>query len=56
MKTAGGEVTKAKDKINISLFLSHDIGDDAAVSDNEHVAGNSTNGVRIFDFIKKISA
>lgn len=40
--TAGSEVIKAKDKINIKLFLSHDIGEDA--SDNEH-GGNANSGV-----------
>jgi hypothetical protein len=42
---AGGEVTKAKDKINISLFLSQDIVDDG-VSDNEHTTGSANNMVR----------
>lgn len=43
--TAGSEVTKAKDKINIKLFLSHDVVDDGG-SDIEHSVGVS-NGVRI---------
>lgn len=44
--TAGGEVTKAKDKINISLFISHDIADDS-LSDIEHTPGSANNMVRI---------
>lgn len=44
--TAGSEVTKAKDKINIKLFLSHDVVDDGG-SDIEHSVGVS-NGVRIY--------
>ena len=43
--TAGSEVTKAKDKINIKLFLSQDMVDDGG-SDIEHSVG-VTNGVRI---------
>jgi hypothetical protein len=38
---AGGEVTKTKDKINISLFLSQDIPADDG-SDNEHAATNNS--------------
>lgn len=42
---AGGETAKEKDKIKISLFLSHDTGDDG-VSDGEHAVANSSNMVR----------
>lgn len=47
--TAGSEVTKAKDKINIKLFLSQDMVDDGG-SDIEHSVG-VTNGVRFRHFI-----
>lgn len=48
MKAAAGEeVIKAKDKINIKLFLSQDIHADDGVSDNEHTTGGANNMVRV---------